>query len=412
MTEVFDSCALTDPLAGARIVLIVTGGIACYKACECVRLFKRAGSTVRVVMTEAACAFVTPLTFEAISGQKVHLGQFDDGIAHIDLAREADLMIVAPATANTIAKIATGLADNLATSTVLAAACPVAVVPAMNVNMWHAAPTQRNMRRIQEDGRLVWGPADGELACGTSGEGRMIEAAQIVEYARRALTPKPLAGRTAIVTAGPTFEAIDPVRAVTNLSSGKQGYEVARALATLGADVTLISGPTALSAPLGVRRVEVRSVADMLAALETGAERIRDEHGRDVDLFVSVAAVCDWRIANASDEKIKKGIAGLPQLELAENPDILAGFASSHPDTVCVGFAAETEHVIEHATLKRTKKHCAMIVGNDAKKALGADSNALIFVTGDGVETLPEMSKAECARAIALRCAALLGTAR
>lgn len=412
MTHVTAPSSFADPLSGADIVLIVSGGIACYKVCECVRLLKRAGTRVRVVMTEAACEFVTPLTFEALSGEKVHVGQFCDGIAHIDLARKADLMIVAPATANTLAKIAAGLADNLATSTVLAAACPVAVVPAMNVNMWRAAPTQRNIERLRQDSRLVWGPAAGELACGTSGEGRMIEPAQIVEYARSALSPKPLAGRSAIVTAGPTFEAIDPVRAVTNLSSGKQGYEVARALSSLGAEVTLISGPTALAAPLGVHRVEVRSACDMQSALESAASRIRSERGREVDLFVSVAAVCDWRIQNASESKLKKSEAGLPKLELTENPDILATFAATHPQVVCVGFAAETENVAEHARVKLDKKHCAMIVGNDARKALGSENNALVFVTAAGVEALAEMSKAACARSIALRCATLLGAAQ
>lgn len=337
---------LYSRLAAKNITVAVTGGIAAYKTCELVRLLVKSGATVRVCMTQAATEFVGPLTFAALSGHPVQTEAFDGTMQHLALTRNCDLLIVAPATANMLAKAANGIADDLVSSVILASSCPVAVCPAMNSNMWAKASTQRNINQLKVDGFAVLGPACGELACGVSGAGRMIEPEEIAAHAASLLSPKILQGKRIVVTAGPTYEALDPVRGITNRSSGKQGYSVAQAAFEAGADVTLISGPTSIKAPYGVKVVPVVSAEEMNEAVR------REATGADV--FVSVAAVADWRAQTVADEKIKKSDEP-PTLELVENPDILAQAAREFPSLYCVGFAAETENVLENARGKRIR---------------------------------------------------------
>ncbi|MBW8816125.1 MAG: bifunctional phosphopantothenoylcysteine decarboxylase/phosphopantothenate--cysteine ligase CoaBC [Caulobacterales bacterium] len=392
-----------------RILLIVGGGIAAYKALELTRLLRKAGVGVRPILTRAGSEFVTPLSLSALAEDKVYSELFsltdEAEMGHIELSRSADLVVVAPATADLMAKAANGLASDLASTTLLATDKPVLMAPAMNVRMWEHAATQRNLARLKADGVLFVGPDEGAMACGEFGPGRMAEPTTIFAAIQAALAgpaPRPLAGRRAIVTAGPTAEAIDPVRVLTNRSSGKQGYAIAGALAALGAEVTLVSGPTALAAPPGVRRVDVESAREMLAACEAA---------HPADIAVCVAAVADWRPQSVGAGKIKKGAGGPPAIALVENPDILATLsrASTRPRLV-VGFAAETDDVEAHARAKLAKKGCDWIVANDVSVAgtMGGDDNAVAIVSKDGIERWERLAKGEVARRLAARIAAAL----
>lgn len=375
---------LYSGLNGKNITLAVTGGIAAYKSCELVRLLIKSGAHVRVCMTQAALHFVGSLTFAALSGNSVVVEPLDGSMQHIALTRDCDLLLVAPATADMIAKVASGVADDLVSSVILASRCPAVFCPAMNCNMWAKAATQRNVDQIKADGYAVLGPACGVLACGDSGAGRMIEPAEIVASVARMLSPQLLAGKRVVVTAGPTYEAIDPVRGITNLSSGKQGYAVAQAAFEAGAQVTLISGPTALEAPIGIETHHVVSGEQMREHAMKACEK--------ADVFVSVAAVADWRLEAVSDHKIKK-TGEPPQLKLVENPDILADVAKAYPALYCVGFAAETDDILENARAKRVKKNVRMIVANNAAKAIGSGKNEAWIVTATSEAATGAMSK-------------------
>ncbi len=373
-------------LHGARVTLAVTGGIAAYKACEVVRLFKKAGADVKVLMTKAAAAFVTPMTFEALTGRPVGVDVMAAPLSHIKASQDCDLFLVAPATANSLAKFASGIADDLVSSAALAHTAPMAVCPAMNTAMWENPATQRNVRQLAADGVAVWGPAAGSLACGVTGAGRLIEPAEIVDRAAALLTPKTLAGCRAVVTAGPTVEAIDPVRCLTNHSSGRQGYAVARALKAAGADVTLVAGPTALSAPAGVACVPVKSACEMLeAALKASV---------GADLFVGAAAVADWRAETPAAQKMKKRPGEDRQtIAFVKNPDVITSVKAAHPEIIALGFAAETEAIEENARRKLAAKHLDFVVGNDGPAAFGADTNAVVIVSRTGVRRVAAASK-------------------
>jgi phosphopantothenoylcysteine decarboxylase/phosphopantothenate--cysteine ligase len=413
-----------DPSLPKRVLLIVGGGIAAYKALELVRLFRRAGVGVRTVLTRAGAEFVTPLSLGALSEDRVFTELFsltdEQEIGHIELSREADLLVVAPASANLIAKAASGMADDLAATVLLATDKPVLMAPAMNVRMWLHAATVRNVERLRADGVQFVGPDEGAMACGEFGPGRMAEPAAIFEAAMAALgrggpeTPAPpllasppiavlpLKGRRVLVTAGPTFEPIDPVRGLTNRSSGKQGYAVAEALAELGAEVTLISGPVELPTPPAVRRVKVVTALQMLEACSAALP---------VDAAVMVAAVSDWRPESVSDLKLKKE-AGAPEIRLVRNPDILAALSQPGPERpgLVVGFAAETDHLEEHARDKLVRKGCDWIVANDVTRpgVLGGEENAVTLLTRGGEEAWPRATKLEVARRLAERIAAAL----
>jgi phosphopantothenoylcysteine decarboxylase/phosphopantothenate--cysteine ligase len=386
-----------------RILLIVGGGIAAYKSLELTRLLRKAGVGVRPILTAAGSEFVTALSLSALAEDKVYSQLFsltdEAEMGHIELSRSADLVVVAPATADLMAKAANGLAGDLASTTLLATDKPVLMAPAMNVRMWQHAATQRNFATLKADGVSFVGPDEGAMACGEFGPGRMAEPAAIFAAIVAMLggDARPLAGKRAIVTAGPTVEAIDPVRLLTNRSSGKQGYAVAAALAALGAEVTLVSGPTALSAPGGVKRVDVESARDMLAACEAALP---------ADIAVCVAAVADWRPAAAGERKIKKDGKAPHALALTENPDILAALSKGkwRPKLV-VGFAAETNDLEAHAKAKLTKKGCDWIVANDVSVAgtMGGDDNAISLVSGGGIERWERMAKGEVARRLAER---------
>lgn len=387
-------------LANKNIILGVTGGIAAYKAAELCRLLVKAGAEVRVVMTAAAQQFVTPLTFQALSGKPVLSSLWDaasgDGMEHIHLSRDADLLLVAPASADFLAKLAHGRADDLLSTLCLARSCALAVAPAMNREMWAAAPTRRNVERLQADGVVVLGPASGEQACGEVGLGRMLEPAEIL-----AALPGgrgELAGRRVLITAGPTFEPIDPVRGLTNRSSGKMGYAVAQAAVEAGAEVCLVSGPTCLLAPVGVRRIDVSSAAEMHEAV------LRE---LPADVFIAVAAVADYRVEDVKPQKIKKSDASLT-LKLAPNPDILADVAALPNAPFCVGFAAETERLAEYAEAKRQKKKLSLLVGNLAQDTLGQDSAELVLFDDRGLHPLPRADKLTQARRLMTHLATLL----
>jgi phosphopantothenoylcysteine decarboxylase/phosphopantothenate--cysteine ligase len=384
-------------LAGRHLLLGVTGGVAAFKACELARELQRRGASVQVAMTDAATKFIGTATFQALTGQPVYTdawdGRIDNGMPHIDLSRGADAILVAPATADFMARVAHGLADDLLSTLVLARDCPLLVAPAMNRQMWSSPATQRNVATLRADGVAVLGPGAGEQACGETGDGRMLEAQQLVEETIAFFAPKHLAGRRVLVTAGPTFEPIDPVRGITNLSSGKMGYAIARACRHAGAEVVLVSGPTALEAPQGVRRVDVRSAREMLAAVQA------ELAGQD--LFVAVAAVADWRVANASARKLKKTEGGgPPALEFAQNPDILAGVAAMPGGPYCVGFAAETEDLEANAQDKRRRKGVPLLVGNIGQATFGRDDNELLLIDAQGTTTLPRASKTRLAAAL------------
>ncbi|HVI31713.1 bifunctional phosphopantothenoylcysteine decarboxylase/phosphopantothenate--cysteine ligase CoaBC [Phenylobacterium sp.] len=392
-------------MAEKRILLIVGGGIAAYKALELTRLLRKAGVGVRPILTQAGAQFVTPLSLSALAEDKVYGDLFsltdEAEMGHIELSRSADLVVVAPATADLMAKAANGLANDLASTTLLATDKPVLMAPAMNVRMWEHPATRRNLETLKRDGVLFVGPDEGAMACGEYGPGRMAEPAAIFEAVMAALGSgaRPLAGKRAIVTAGPTAEPIDPVRLITNRSSGKQGYAIAAALAALGAEVTLVSGPTALPAPAGVKRVDVETAREMLAACESALP---------ADIAVCVAAVADWRPESQGDRKIKKGDGGPPPIALVENPDILATLskAATRPRLV-VGFAAETNDVEAHARAKLAKKGCDWIVANDVsvEGTMGGDENAVAIVTRAGIERWERMAKGEVARRLAQRIA-------
>lgn len=386
-----------------RILLGITGGVAAYKAAELTRLLVKAGHHVEVVMTEAATRFVTPLTFQALSGHAVFSDTWDarpdNAMAHIEMSRRADVFVIVPATADMIFKLAHGACDDLISTMASARTCPLVVVPAMNRQMWDNPPNQRNIAQLQSDGVAVWGPAHGVQACGETGPGRMLEPEEVFEMLHGFFAAKLLAGKRVLLTAGPTYEPIDTVRGITNISSGKMGYALARACRDAGADVTLVSGPTALAAPLNVRTVPVQSAADMQQA-------VLHEVGRS-DIFISVAAVADYRVKNRSEHKIKKGDA-VPVIELEENPDILAGIASLPAAPFCVGFAAESQNLLEFADQKRRRKKVPLLVANLAQHAMGADDNEVILLDDHGQHPLPRQDKAEIARAIVAHLASLL----
>ncbi len=369
-----------------KIILGITGGIAAYKAAELLRLLRGRDADVEVVMTEAATRFVAPLTFEALSGKPVHSDQWQ-GMAHIDLSRGADAILIAPATADFISKIAYGRADDLLSALCLARECPLHIAPAMNRMMWENPATRRNMRLAKADGVILHGPDDGIQACGESGPGRMMEPVEIAERLFSFLAPKYLNGKKFLITAGPTVEAIDPVRAITNFSSGKMGYALARAAIDAGASVILVSGPTALRPPSGAEFIPVVSAIEMREAVMA---RIRE-----ADVFASVAAVADYRVANASGIKIKK--EGSLTLELVPNPDILAEVANLENAPFCLGFAAETDHLVEHAEEKMLRKKVDMLAANLVEDAMGLDTNEIVLLTPVGGRILARTSKQEIA---------------
>jgi len=384
----------------SRILLIVGGGIAAYKACEIVRTLRKRGHSVRCVMTEGASHFVTPMTLAALSEDKVYTTLWDlkdeAEMGHIQLSRQADLVVVAPASADLLARMAAGLANDLATTLLLATDKPVLAAPAMNVRMWHHPATRRNVAQLRADGVTVIEPDEGAMACGEWGVGRLPEPDAIVARIEVMLAPAPmlsLAGKRVIVTAGPTHEPIDPVRYIANRSSGKQGFAIAAALARLGADVRLIAGPVVLPTPAGVTRIDVETAREMAQAVDTALP---------ADAAVMVAAVADWRVDAAAGQKIKKGDAQ-PALTLTENPDILAELGrSARRPRLMIGFAAETERVIEHATAKRTRKQADWIVANDVSgDVMGGDANTVHLVTSDGVEHWTRLPKDEVAARLA-----------
>jgi phosphopantothenoylcysteine decarboxylase/phosphopantothenate--cysteine ligase len=383
-----------------RILLIVGGGIAAYKACELVRLCRKAGIGVKVVLTEGGSHFVTPMTLAALSENQVYTTLWDlkdeTEMGHIQLSREADLVVVAPATADLLAKMAAGLADDLATTLLLATDKPVLAAPAMNVRMWQHAATIRNVDRLRADGVTILEPDEGPMACGEYGPGRLPEPEAILAAIQSLGANRRLTGKHILVTAGPTHEPIDPVRYIANRSSGRQGYAIAEALARLGARVTLVSGPVTLATPAGVTRVDVETAREMAEAVATALP---------ADAAVMVAAVGDWR-AEAAAQKLKKGETP-PSLALSENPDILASLAQNpHRPKLVVGFAAETERVIEHATAKRTRKGADWIVANDVSgDVMGGEANTVHLVTAAGVEAWDRLPKAEVARRLAERIA-------
>ena len=355
-------------------------------------------------MTEAACRFITPVTMQALSGQRVWTDLWDPGVpdnmAHIELSRDRDLIVVAPASADFMAKVARGLADDLLSTLVLARRCALMLAPAMNVEMWDNAATRRNVKRLRGDGVAIAGPAAGDQACGETGMGRMLEAREIVAEIEAFFQPRLLAGRHVLITAGPTVEPIDPVRAITNASSGKMGYAVARAANEAGASVTLVSGPTALEAPAGVKRISVRTAREMFDAVRKSVN--------DADVFVAVAAVADYRVVNPSAQKIKKGARKAMTLELTENPDILAHVAGLPKPPFCVGFAAESEKLAAHAREKRRRKGIPLLAANLAQEALGADDNALTLFDDAGEHSFGRSSKLEQARKLVAHIAAML----
>ena len=384
-------------LAGKHIVLGLSGGIAAFKSAELCRALVKAGVTVQVVMTEAAEHFMTAVTLQALSGRPVYTSQWDpreaNNMAHINLSREADAIVVAPASADFLSKLLHGGADELLSLMCLARPLdkvPLIVAPAMNREMWNNPATQRNVTQLKADGIHVLDVGQGDQACGETGDGRMLEADEILEDLVAFFTPKFMAGKSVLVTAGPTYEAIDPVRGITNLSSGKMGFAIARAARMAGANVTLIAGPVSLATPRGVKRVNVRSARDMLQAVQA--------HVPDQGVFVATAAVADWRPANSADQKIKKDGSGqTPELSFVENPDILATVAQSAAaqkgELFCVGFAAESHDLLAHATAKRLRKQVPLIVGNIGPATFGQDDNALLLVDEQGARELPQASK-------------------
>ncbi|HTH77345.1 MAG TPA: bifunctional phosphopantothenoylcysteine decarboxylase/phosphopantothenate--cysteine ligase CoaBC [Ramlibacter sp.] len=389
-------------LAGKHFVLGLSGGIACYKAAELCRALIKAGATVQVVMTEAAEQFITPTTMQALSNRPVYTSQWDERepntMPHINLSRGADAILIAPCSADFMAKLLHGRADELLSLMCLArpiAAVPLLLAPSMNREMWAHPATQRNMQQLTDDGATILGVGSGFQACGEYGDGRMLEPPELLEDIVAFFQPKHLMGKRVLVTAGPTFEAIDPVRGITNLSSGKMGFSIARAAREAGADVTLVAGPVSLATPRGVKRIDVKSARDMLAATQPQAEQ--------ADIFIATAAVADWRPAGESEQKIKKDGSGkAPRLEFTENPDILATVAqlprAKSGQLFCVGFAAESHDLLANAQAKRARKGVPLLVGNIGPATFGADDNALLLVDEKGAVEMPRASKLELAR--------------
>lgn len=401
---VIDMDMTMTELSGKRIVLGITGGIAAYKAAELLRLLTKAGAEVHVVMTENGARFVTPLTFQALSGHPVWLDPWDDrranNMSHIELSRSADALLIAPASANSLAKLANGIADDLLSTLCLARDCPLLVAPAMNRQMWHNPATQRNVARLREDGVEVLGPDAGVQACGEIGEGRMLEPEAIREALIAFLQPKPLAGKTVLLTAGPTYEPIDPVRGITNISSGKMGYALARACAQAGAKVQLVSGPASLSVPYGVERISVLTAREMHQAV---MERVGQ-----AAVFIAVAAVADYRPKRLATDKLKKTESGVPVIDLEINPDILADVASLPAAPFCVGFAAESQDLEAYAEDKRLRKRLPLVVGNLVQDGMGGDENTVILFDAAGAHPLPRAAKPMVAQAIIRHIAAML----
>ena len=389
-------------LQNKHIVLGLTGGIACYKAAELCRALIKEGASVQVVMTESATQFITAVTMQALSNRAVYVSQWDarepNNMAHINLSREADAILVAPASADFMAKLLHGRADDLLSLMCLArpvGEVPLILAPAMNREMWVNPATQRNVAQLTQDGALVLDVGQGDQACGETGDGRMLEPEEIVQDLIAAFQPKLLAGRKVLVTAGPTYEAIDPVRGITNLSSGKMGFAIARAAHEAGAEVTVIAGPVHLPTPRGVTRVDVRSAQDMHGAVLSQV--------KEASVFVATAAVADWRVAHVADQKIKKTAKGdTPELQFTENPDILGEVARSaraqSGALFCVGFAAESHDLQKHAQAKREKKGVPLLVGNIGPATFGSDENALLLVDAKGVQEIPKTNKLELAR--------------
>lgn len=388
-----------------HILIGVSGGIAAYKTCELVRLLKKQGHEVSVAMSRAATEFISPLTFQALSGRPVlletHQNQDHNAMAHINLTRQADVFLIAPASMNTIAKIAHGIADNLLSNLAAARKCPLAVAPAMNVEMWHNAANQRNIQQLLADGIHVFQPNHGEQACGEIGMGRMLEAHELAERLPDLWSDKILAGKNILISAGASFERIDPVRGITNLSSGQMGVALAQACRAAGAKVTLVHGQMQTALPSGMHKT-----IQAISANEMYHNIMQEIHTQDV--FISVAAVADYRVANASEHKIKKQHNSLPCIELIENPDILASVARLNPAPFCVGFAAESEHVLEHARQKRLRKNIPMLIANDVAIAMGQSVNQITILDDEGECSLPQSDKYTAAQAIIKRLAVLL----
>ena len=406
-------------LAGRRIVLGLSGGVACYKAAELARALVKAGASVQAVMTDAAREFITPVTLQALTGQPVWTSQWDTrapaAMSHIDLSRQADAIVVAPASADFIAQLAQGRAGELLSLLCLARprsegrAVPLLLAPAMNREMWSHPATQRNVTQVQADGATLLGPGHGAQACGETGDGRMLEPEELLQDVAAFFQPKVLAGRRVLVTAGPTFEALDPVRGITNRSSGKMGFAIARAAAEAGAQVRLVAGPVQLPTPRGVARTDVTGAREMHAAVFAALAE-----GARTDLFVATAAVADWRPAEVAGQKIKKDGSGrVPAFEMTENPDILAEVARHDPARRpwCVGFAAESHDVVAHARAKRLRKGVPLIVANDGPATFGQDDNALVLVEEAGETALPRADKLTLARALVAQVARRLAAA-
>ena len=384
-----------NELASKRILLGITGGIAAYKSAELVRELQREGADIQVVMTEAATHFITPVTMQALSGKPVFTGMWDERIAngmpHIELSRGQDLIVVAPATADFMAKLVHGSADDLLATLCLARECPLMVAPAMNRQMWENPATQRNILQLREDGITVLGPDAGDQACGEVGMGRMLEPAGLVMEISAWFQPKLLAGTNVLITAGPTFEAIDPVRGITNRSSGKMGYAIARAAIEAGAEVTLVSGPSTVEPPPSARLIRIESAQQMLDAVNA--------HVSTAEVFIGVAAVSDYQVRNRSSRKLKKE-DGLPELELAPTPDIIQTVANRPNPPFCVGFAAESEDLEKNGQAKRKRKKLPLLAANLAQSAIGADDNELLLIDDDGVHRLARAPKLDQARAL------------
>ncbi len=402
-----------NDLTGKRIVLGLTGGIACFKAAELCRSLVKAGAKVQVVMTEAAAQFITPVTMQALSGQAVYTSQWDaregNNMAHINLSREADAILIAPASADFMAKLIHGKADELLSLMCLARPIqkvPLILAPAMNREMWAHPATQRNVAQLKQDGTYVLGVGQGDQACGETGDGRMLEAEEILEELLAFWTPKVLQGQQVLITAGPTYEAIDPVRGITNLSSGKMGFAIARAAQQAGADVTLVAGPVSLPTPRGVSRIDVRSALQMHEVVQKFAV--------SAQVLIAAAAVADWRPATSADQKIKKdGSGDTPALSFVENPDILATVAKSERARsgalFCVGFAAESHDLLAHATAKRARKGVPLLVGNIGPSTFGQDDNALLLVDDKGAKELPRDAKTKLAQDLIQEIAQRMG---
>ena len=401
-------------LHGKHIVLGLTGGIACYKAAEVCRALVKQGATVQVVMTEAAAQFITPVTMQALSNRPVYDSQWDarerNNMPHINLSREADAILIAPCSADFMAKLLHGRADDLLSLMCLARPIdkvPLIIAPAMNREMWSHPATQRNLAQLRADGTHVLGVGNGDQACGETGDGRMLEPDELLEELSAFFQPKLLSGHKVVITAGPTFEAIDPVRGISNLSSGKMGFAIARAAHEAGAEVSLIAGPVALPTPRGVRRFDVKSALNMHAAAV--------EYAQTASIFIATAAVADWRPAAESPHKLKKDASGpAPELVFVENPDILAEVAASpraaEGALFCVGFAAESHDLLMHATAKRLRKNVPLLVGNLGPATFGQDDNALLLVDASGATELPRNSKLHLARQLVAEIARRLNS--